>query len=123
MALSTTLSNAVDCDIQARGREYFTRGAVRIEHGNRHAVQATVQGTEEYDVTLERANKSIEAWCSCRYCRDLYDPCKHIWATLLAAEQRGYLGSSTGKAPRRLEVNEELSPEGLQEDEFYENDA
>src|SRR2546425_1144702 len=101
MVVSTALFSEVASDVRTRGREYYASGAIQILHGNAHTVQATVQGSAEYDVTLERDRRYVQAWCSCPYCRDNYDPCKHIWATLLAAEVRGYLGGSKNSKPPR----------------------
>jgi hypothetical protein len=76
-----------------------------------------VQGQNLYDVTLTRAAKAVQAWCTCPYCEENYTPCKHIWAVLLAAEARSYLSGSKSDAPRRLDV---LEPEDYDwDDEDY----
>jgi superfamily II DNA or RNA helicase len=64
---------------------------VRIEEGNAWRVAATVRGSLPYDVTLVRQGDEIEGSCSCPYAETAFEPCKHVWATLLAAEAKNYL--------------------------------
>src|SRR4051812_9751211 len=122
MALSSSVANQVAGDVRSRGREYYASGAVQFLDGNARRVRASVRGSQLYEVILERDKKYIEGWCSCPYCDDHYEPCKHIWATLLAAEARGYLGANNGKPPHYLEVNEELSPDGFDDHDPYGDD-
>jgi superfamily II DNA or RNA helicase len=75
---------------------------VTIVEGDAWHVAATVRGSLPYDVTLSREHDEIEAWCSCPYCEDYLDPCKHIWATLLAADAEGYLRGDGGQTVRQL---------------------
>src|SRR5689334_549804 len=106
MPLTTRVRNQVSKTIRERGHEYYRSGAVRIENGDARYVDATVHGTDFYNVTLSRSGKSLTAWCTCPYCDENYEPCKHIWATLLAAEEKGYLKASSQDAPRYLRVDE-----------------
>src|SRR5437763_8040875 len=122
MALSTALSQEVASDVRSRGRQYYTSGAVQLLDGNARRVQAAVRGSQLYDVLLERDSRRIDAWCSCPYCEDRYEPCKHIWATLLAAEQHGYLGANNAKPPRYLEVDEELGLDGVEDRDPYDDE-
>ncbi|HWP60433.1 MAG TPA: DEAD/DEAH box helicase [Candidatus Acidoferrales bacterium] len=79
-----------------RGRSYFEHGAVDLLEGDEWSVEAAVQGTRLYSVTIERADDSIEASCTCPYYERETAFCKHIWATVLAAEEEGYLDGSGG---------------------------
>jgi hypothetical protein len=105
MALTTYLAREIRSDVRQRGRPYFTGGSVHILHGDAQAVEATVQGTQMYEVSLARAKKAVKVFCSCPYFLDHEDACKHVWATLLAAEGRGYLLGSDGTDPRRLDID------------------
>jgi superfamily II DNA or RNA helicase len=116
MALTTRVRSQVTSNVRERGHEYYRSGAVRIEEGDARHVRAVVHGTEFYEVNLARSGKTVRAWCTCPYCDDNYAVCKHIWASLLAAEERGYLGTASD-TPRYLEVDEELSP-GWPEDDL-----
>src|SRR5262249_52304063 len=94
MTLTSHIIDQVPVTVQRQGRKDFERGAVRLQQGDSWFVEATVQGSNE--VTLDRENKAVQMWCSCRKFRDYLDPCRHIWATFLAAEAKGYLvGSGT----------------------------
>ncbi|MBI4909571.1 MAG: SNF2 helicase associated domain-containing protein [Acidobacteria bacterium] len=77
-------------DIRARGRDYFSRGRVRVIAGGESSMEATVRGTEKYDVSFDLHKNRLDAWCDCPYF-DSVGACKHLWATLLAADQLRYL--------------------------------
>src|SRR5689334_8070192 len=102
MSFATQLTGQVDDRIQSRGRSYYRRGAVRILEGDAWSVQASVQGTSRYEVGLTRNRKAVKAWCTCPYFQGGLEPCKHIWATLLAAEAQGYLRGSGEQGRLRL---------------------
>ena len=74
-----------------RGQEYFQRGRVRQVVGNEHSIDATVLGTDRYEVELSIVEDALDYSCSCPYFLRDFDVCKHIWAAALAAEQRGLL--------------------------------
>jgi hypothetical protein len=104
MALATHLARLVPKRIRDRGRDYYWSRAVHIDDGNTEAVDATVRGTQKYEVTLSREGGGITAWCTCPYCEGNLLICKHIWATLLAAEAQGYLQGTNGRPPEFLEL-------------------
>jgi hypothetical protein len=76
---------------QERGRQYYLRGAVKQITGDSTSVNAVVQGTMRYNVEIVSIDDFLDYSCSCPYFERDLEPCKHIWATCLAAEQRGYL--------------------------------
>jgi superfamily II DNA or RNA helicase len=102
--LAPALSRYVDGGVRDRGLSYFRAGTVTLSEGGPTAVAASVRGSERYRVTLDRAGGEILAWCTCPYCEDRFEPCKHIWATLLAADAKGYLQGNDRKPPRALDV-------------------
>jgi superfamily II DNA or RNA helicase len=107
MVLTTQISRQVASDVQRRGRQYFTSGAVDILDGDKSFVRALVQGTEQYQVSLTREKKRLKVWCTCPYYQDRLAPCKHIWATLLAAEARGFLAGLGGTGRLRVVDDED----------------
>src|SRR6266852_6475958 len=107
MIRTTQLSRQVAGDVQRRGRQYYARGAVEIQGGDDWSVRAQVQGSEQYQVSLKRERKRLKVFCSCPYYEDRDKPCKHIWATLLAAEARGLLNGPGGMARLRLVDDEQ----------------
>jgi superfamily II DNA or RNA helicase len=116
MSLTSYLNRQVSADVQNRGRQYYRRGAVRNLDGNGEFVSATVQGTQPYDVFVERDGSTLIAACTCPYVTDYGGPCKHIWAAILAAKDRGFLSAGRGE-PRYLELAEpEPDDSSFQED-------
>src|SRR5438874_2276426 len=107
MALTKQVSGEVASDVQRRGRQYYAKGAVSILDGDHWSVHALVQGTEQYHVNLTRGKKRLKIWCTCPYYCDRAEPCKHIWATVLAAEARGFLSGSGGAGRLRMVDDEE----------------
>ena len=76
---------------QERGHQYYIRGAVKQIDGDGTSVNAVVQGTMRYKVEIMSIDDFLDYSCSCPYYERDLEPCKHIWATCLAAEERGYL--------------------------------
>jgi len=76
---------------QKRGRTYFAHGAVRLLDSGDRMVSARVQGSQVYRVKLSVADGYIDYSCTCPFFTDDLNACKHIWATAMAAEERGYL--------------------------------
>ncbi|MEX0802364.1 MAG: SNF2-related protein [Candidatus Binatia bacterium] len=100
--MTTNLAAEVDRLSRERGYRYFLSGAVDSLEGDAWRVDATVQGTRRYQVNIARAQDSFEVSCSCPYYDRELVTCKHIWATLLAAEQQGHLGGGGESAPRQI---------------------
>ena len=72
----------------ARGRDYFTRGAVQLLAIEPSRVLATVSGSENYSVKLTGRGKAINGECSCPAFEDS-GFCKHMVAAVLAANAAG----------------------------------
>jgi len=94
--------------VQSRGRRYFHERRVRLRSADGETVRAAVAGSSgDYEVLLDWSDARsgiIESSCTCPYFEDR-GPCKHIWATMLAADAGG-LGPRAGS--RNLSV---LTPE------------
>ncbi|MEO6213369.1 MAG: DEAD/DEAH box helicase [Vicinamibacterales bacterium] len=78
---------------RARGHAYYLRGAVTSIDTTGAYLSATVRGTRTYHVTIFPNEGGFTASCDCPFFADHHDICKHIWATILAADQGGMLGS------------------------------
>jgi superfamily II DNA or RNA helicase len=94
MDLSRRLAGEFSDASRNRGRIYLWEGRVRIQHGSADHVDANVRGTRRYEVSLDWADGVLYAMCDCPR-QDTGDPCKHVWATILASDQRGYLSAVT----------------------------
>jgi superfamily II DNA or RNA helicase len=111
-SLTARLFNQVDRLSQERGRRYFQRGAVSYMEGGQSWLHAGVQGTYLYDVQVSAEKHVVNVSCTCPFFERELDPCKHIWAALLAAEQSGLLaGLQTIAAPHLRGVRAELARE------------
>ena len=89
--LTEELSDETSRLSQQRGRQYFLSGAVKRIDGDGLSINAVVQGTIQYDVTISSVDGFLDYACTCPYFERDFEPCKHIWAACLAAEQKGYL--------------------------------
>lgn len=90
MSLKGRLSHEFAGRIRDRGFAYFRTNAVEIlEHSQSH-VDARVKGSKGYLVRLTLGRVSLDVACTCPYF-EKGEECKHIWATMLAADSRQYL--------------------------------
>ena len=97
MTLSARLAEDFSPAIRNKGRQYFWQGRVRIQDGSEFDVEARVRGTRSYGVSLDWEDGLLSAWCDCDYF-DSAGACKHLWATILAAEARGHLSAAANDA-------------------------
>ena len=107
--LTRRITASFDVRVRARGLEYFQRGAVRrlrVQPDGR--VTAKVHGGQTYNVTLEiylsSSTGSVLVDCDCPYVDGSGEPCKHIWATLLATEADPSF-AALGRLPKHIMVD------------------
>jgi superfamily II DNA or RNA helicase len=93
MNLSSRLAGDFPAGVRRRGEEYHWQKLVRIEKGSDTEVDATIRGSQQYEVELSWAPGALSVWCDCPYFES-NGPCKHLWATILTAESRGLLSSA-----------------------------
>jgi superfamily II DNA or RNA helicase len=100
MSLITELSSDFSRAVRSRGADYFQEGKVKITKGSDWEVYARVRGTRTYSVDLEIAGNELIVHCDC----PAFDtePCKHLWATILAVEGKGYLRGDPDLGPLEL---------------------
>jgi len=77
-------------EVRARGDRYVDERRVTLGPPSPGSLRAIVRGTESYVVALESRRKELVLHCSCPYAAD-NGFCKHLWATLRAADARGLL--------------------------------
>ena len=102
--------------VRRRGQSYFDRGRVEISRGDKQVVQAVVTGSERYRVFLRVEGRDLLAECTCPYYETSL--CKHLWATMIAAERKGFL-TGTGHLPTRLVM---ADPTDFDEDGYDDDD-
>src|ERR1039457_1755396 len=105
MKLASALSPHFDNDVRARGASYYRLGAVRIKRGNATGVEAGVRGSRVYDVEIAWDGRRLTLFCDCPYYEDV-GACKHIWATILAADAHNYFTAITRLNPMDISFDE-----------------
>ena len=98
--------------ILERGYDYYREGAVKDIRVNGSTMEATVEGSEEYTVSIEwEKGKIADMECTCPYAEDgAY--CKHMAAVLYAHEDDLYEKNGSSSADRAVQT---LTYEQLQD--------
>jgi superfamily II DNA or RNA helicase len=89
ISLIDCLTAVTASQVRQRGAEYVRN--VRGILGGISGVSAEVRGSEDYEVSLRRADDVLLVSCTCPYFFDRAEVCKHIWAVALVAVRRGWL--------------------------------
>src|SRR5437899_11134450 len=90
MYLQRQLAKQFSSTVRQRGLGIYTMGEVKLISGDRSQVTAQVQGTRLYLVQLSREEHYLHVSCDCPFFKT-DSACKHIWASIIAAEQKSYL--------------------------------
>src|ERR1051326_1490647 len=106
MSLKSRFAPQFNPKIRDRGLAYFRGGAVKILEHSDFYVLAQVKGKLDYFVELSPSLNSLDVACTCPYFADGED-CKHIWATMLAADSKNYLSEVDLHGPLRLVYDDE----------------
>src|SRR5215208_3360782 len=112
MSLKSRFASQFNPRIRDRGLAYFRSGAVKILEHSDFYVLAGVKGNLDYSVQLSLTSNSLDVACTCPYFADGED-CKHIWATMLAADNKNYLSEVNLHGPLKLVYDDEAA-EALQ---------
>jgi len=88
-----------------RGQEIYHKRRVRILRGDRYLVEAEVQGSQLYEVEIQRDGELLYPYCECPAFED-FGLCKHLWATLLEADRRDFLTGIFGAGKPKLAERE-----------------
>src|ERR671919_133450 len=94
MSIADQLTYLFPAAIRARGRDYHLSGAVDLVEGDSYRVHALVSGGDLYRVDVTLTDDGVAVSCTCPYF-DGAEVCKHIWATLLTADEKGYLADDS----------------------------
>ena len=117
MNLVSRLFRQVPSQVRSRGESIFRFRGVTITGGDAHTVTATVAGSLLYEVNLELTEDVIGASCTCPYF-DSEGLCKHIWATVLAADRTNYLRAANGVSALGLAPLDEFDDDEFEIDPF-----
>lgn len=109
MSLTEQVKEDVSNSARRNGADYYENGRVEIYRGDKESINASVQGTRSYYVAARRERQAVKVSCDCPYFQEHFAPCKHIWAVMLAAEDKGYLQGA--KASDSVYLEPEDPPE------------
>src|SRR5687768_3815984 len=101
MSLKSRFASQFNPRIRDRGLAYYRSGAVKILEHSDFYMLARVKGNLDYSVQLSLTSNSLDVACTCPYFADGED-CKHIWATILAADNKNYLSEVNPHGPLKL---------------------
>jgi hypothetical protein len=113
MYLERQLTKDFAPGIRQRGYGLFTSRMVSLLTGDQWEVSARVGGSNVQRVQMSRQDDELYVFCDCPYF-ETESACKHIWATILAADQKTYLRGAGGSGT--LELVEDFEPEGFGEE-------
>jgi hypothetical protein len=106
MSLKAKFSQDFRPQIRDRGVAYFRSNAVQIiSHSTAH-VDARVKGSVNYLVRIRLGRMTLDVACTCPYF-EKGEECKHIWATMLAADSHQYLNSVDLRPRLQIRFDEE----------------
>ncbi len=129
ISLSKALQSEFEKTIRQRGLNYFQRQLVKIKKADQWSFTATVHGSSKYDVSLTRDDDGvITAACSCPYVGSSHEPCKHLYAAVLAADDKHFLQGDGDNSDVILDLEvdddyEEFDDEYDDEEEEEEDDV
>lgn len=93
-SLSEAISREFEPTVRNRGVTYFREGRVRRVKVDNDSLSATVEGSDNYKVRIKWKWSQTDGMtfvatrCDCPYAIDNFDCCKHVWAVLLAADDK-----------------------------------
>jgi superfamily II DNA or RNA helicase len=101
VTLAELLESRFRGDIRFRGEAYLKAERVAITHVSEESIFGAVRDGAEYHTQLARKNGDLKLLCSCAEETGRKSPCKHLWATVLAADSAGYVsgGLRPGNIP------------------------
>jgi len=94
MKLTSALSADFDSTVRSRGASYYRSGAVLLRAGSLRKVEARVRGSRIYDVEITWDGRELILFCDCPFFEG-GQPCKHLWATILASDAKDFFGPIT----------------------------
>jgi superfamily II DNA or RNA helicase len=111
MHLLSHLTPYVEPAVQQRGQRYADQHRVSVRHASDTELVAEVYGSIRYTTALRISRGHLMVACTCPYYEDRATPCKHLWATALAADEARALGAARGE--RTLRLQPEPSPDDV----------
>src|SRR3954471_18075126 len=123
MSLLQDYSHDFTSEVRRRGEDYQRNGAVNIIDHSPEFVEAEVEGSDLYRVTVERKDGTAAYSCTCPYFEE-HGRCKHCWAVVVEAQKKGILpGIKQPPEPLHLTTAAQLERENDSESDDEENES
>jgi superfamily II DNA or RNA helicase len=87
MTLTELLEGRFRADVRFRGAAYFKAERVAIARVTPNELFAVVRDGVEYQTQLSRHDGRLKLYCNCAKTAQADSTCKHLWATVLAADE------------------------------------
>ena len=102
MSLTSKFAEEFSPTARQEGARIFESGRALVDAPEAQWIEATVRDGRSYCVQLTREKGAVRYACECARFNDSGEPCKHVWAALLAAEAEGFTHEWT--TTRRLDL-------------------
>ena len=121
MTLADMLENRFRGDVRYRGAAYLRAERVSITRVTPDEVFGIVRDGVEYQTHVSRKNDELKMYCNCAATGQPETVCKHLWGTILAIDEGGYISASLkpGYVPPFVATEQE----GFTFDEEWEDDG
>jgi hypothetical protein len=94
LELASILAKGFGTSSRKRGEEYFQLKRVKVRVGSATELSAVVKGSEPYEVLLKFSGSKLAVSCTCPHFLDQGQACKHLWASILTADEQNYLADA-----------------------------
>jgi len=91
VTLSELLKEKFRGDIRFRGDAYLKAERVSVTRVTADHILAVVRDGVDYQTQLSRENEQLKMYCNCSSGGQTESTCKHLWATIRAVDESGYL--------------------------------
>ncbi len=128
MSLAKVLETRFRGDIRFRGQAYVSGERVEITHVTEERVYGVVHDGQEFQTQLSREESRLVTFCTCAKPGQEEVHCKHVWATILATDDQGYITSPPRpgyfppfmavEAPAEFDIDAELHEDLVHSDVF-----
>src|SRR5262249_47944870 len=106
MSLAARVTENFTANVRKPGEQYHREGRVCNDRGSASGLWALVHGSQTYEVDLNFSNGTLSLWCGCPYFGDRGNLCKHLWAAIVTADERGYLKELATAVSFGLEIHD-----------------
>ena len=93
MSLAKVLESRFRGDVRFRGQAYVSGERVEITHVTEERIYGVVHDGQEFQTQLSREESQLVTFCTCAKPGQQEVACKHVWATILATDDQGYLSA------------------------------